>query len=432
LCGFSRAPMLKRICGGYTTISTVLPFKALRPPKQYAREVAAHPYDVLEWDEARKIGEANPKSFLHVEKPEIDFPADRPGDDPSIHLSARSTLERLIREGFLLQEEKPCFYVYGQKQGDHIQYGIVGCVSLAEYEAGQIKKHELTTVDKERDRIRNIDTVNANTGLVFCVYPASDLINRLVEEIVRQAPEYDFIFDNGVAHSVWVVRDDPRIEAIQKAFHDVTALYIADGHHRVAAAAAVARLRKKSHPAHRGTEDYNFFVAGLFPHNQARIMGYDRVVKDLNGLTENEFLGRVGEGFIVSPESGLKSPSRPHEFGMYLGGRGFRLHVKEDRLRQKDVIRTLDVSLLQDNLLAPVLGIHDPRSDKRIKFVGSIRGAAALQNMVDSKEFAVAFSLFPTSLSQLMAVADSGQVMPPKSTWFEPKLLSGLFVHLLD
>jgi uncharacterized protein (DUF1015 family) len=413
-------------------MSIVLPFKALRPPKQHAREVAAYPYDILEWDEARKIGEAHPESFLRVEKPEIDFPPDRPADDRLIHVRARRTLERLIREGFLLQEEKPCFYVYSQKQGDHIQYGIVGCVSLAEYEAGQIKKHELTTVDKERDRIRNIDTVNANTGLVFCVYPANDPINRMVEEIVRQAPEYDFIFDNGVAHSVWGVRDAKRIEAIQKAFLDVNALYIADGHHRAAAAAAVATLRRKGNPAHKGTEEYNFFVAGLFPHDQARILGYDRVVKDLNGLTEEAFLRRVGEGFIVSPESGLKSPSRPHEFGMYVGGRGFRLCVREDRLLQKDVIRTLDVSLLQDSLLAPILGISDPRSDKRIEFVGSIRGAAALQNMVDSKEFAAAFSLFPTSLSQLMAVADSGQVMPPKSTWFEPKLLSGLFVHLLN
>jgi uncharacterized protein (DUF1015 family) len=413
-------------------MSTVLPFRALRPPKQHARQVAAYPYDILEWDEARKIGEAHPESFLHVEKPEIDFPPDRPADDRLIHVRARSTLERLIREGFLLQEEKPCFYVYGQKQGDHLQYGIVGCVSLAEYEAGQVKKHELTTVDKERDRIRNIDTVNANTGLVFCVYPANDPINRMVEEIVRQAPEYDFIFDNSVAHSVWVVRDDQRIEAIQKAFLDVKAIYIADGHHRVAAAAAVAMLRRKGNPAHKGTEEYNFFVAGLFPHDQARILRYDRVVRELNGLPEEAFLRRVGEGFIVSPDSDLSLPSRPHEFGMYLGGKGFRLHVREDRLRQRDLIRTLDVSLLQDNLLTPILGIQDPRTDKRIKFVGSARGIAALKNMVDSKEFAVAFSLYPPSLSQLMAVADSGQIMPPKSTWFEPKLLSGLFVHLLD
>jgi uncharacterized protein (DUF1015 family) len=412
-------------------MSLVVPFRALRPQKNYVQEVAALPYDVLEWDEARRIGEGNPKNFLHVEKPEIDFPADRPGDELSIHVAARNTLERWIKEGFLFQDDKPCFYVYGQKQGVHLQYGIVGCVSLAEYEAGQIKKHELTTVDKERDRIRNIDTVNANTGLVFCVYPTSDAINRMVEEIVREAPEYDFVFDNGVANSVWVVRDDQRIAAIQKAFLEVQALYIADGHHRAAAAAAVARLRKKGHPAQKGIEEYNFFAAGLFPDHQVRIMGYDRVVKDLNGLTEKEFLGRIGESFVVSLESRLISPPRLHEFGMYLGGKAFCLHVKDVYLRQKDLIRTLDVSLLQDNLLAPILGIQDPRADRRIKFVGSTRGVAALQNMVDSKEFAVAFSVYPTSLTQVMAVADSGQVMPPKSTWFEPKLLSGLFVHLL-
>ena len=413
-------------------MSTVVPFRALRPQKQYARGVAAYPYDVLEWDEARKIGEANPKSFLHVEKPEIDFPTERAGDDLGIHIAARNSLERLIKEGFLVQEEKPCFYVYSQKQGDHIQYGIVGCVSLAEYEAGQIKKHELTTADKERDRIRNIDTVNANTGLVFCVYPASTAINRMVEEIVRKAPEYNFVFDNGVAHSVWVVRDDQRIEAIRKAFLDVQALYIADGHHRVAAASAVARMRKMGHPAQKGTEEYNYFVAGLFPHDQVRIMDYNRAVRDLNGLSENEFLRKIEEGFIISPDSDLRLPPHPHEFGMYLRRNAFRLHVREDKFRQKNLIQTLDVSLLQDNLLTPILDIQDPRTDKRIKFVGSARGIAALKNMVDSREFAVAFSLYPPSLNQLIAVADSGQLMPPKSTWFEPKLLSGLFVHLLD
>ena len=412
-------------------MSLVLPFRALRPQKKYVQEVAALPYDVLEWDEARRIGEANPKSFLHVEKPEIDFPADRPGDELSIHVAARNTLERWIKEGFVFQEDKPCFYVYGQKKGDHTQYGIVGCVSVAEYEAGQIKKHELTTVDKEQDRIKNIDTVDANTGLVFCVYPSSDTINRIVGEIVREAPEYDFVFDNGVANSVWVVRDDQRIETIRKAFMDARALYIADGHHRAAAAAAVARRRKKGHPAPKDTQEHNFFVVGLFPDNQVRIMGYDRVVKDLNELTEKEFLDRIRESFVVSPEPRLKSPSRIHEFGMYLGGKAFSLHVKEAYLRQNDLIRTLDASLLQDNLLAPILGIQNPRQDKRIKFVGSIRGVAALQNMVDSKEFTVAFTLCPTSITQVMAVADSGQIMPPKSTWFEPKLLSGLFVHLL-
>jgi len=412
-------------------MSTVLPFRALRPQKKYVREVAAFPYDVLEWEEARKIGEGNPKSFLHVEKSEIDFPGDTDGNDPRIYATAKATLQRWIKDRILFQEATPCFYVYGLKQEDHVQYGIVACVSIAEVESGQIKKHELTTVVKEQDRIRNIDTVNANTGLVFCAYPAREAIHRIVEKIIRQDPEYDFTFDNGVAHTVWVVSDAQKIEAIKKAFHDVNAIYIADGHHRVAAAAAVARIRRERNVGHKGTEEYNYFVAGLFPHDQVRILDYNRAVRDLKGLSENEFLGKIKEGFLVSPDSDLSLPSRPHEFGMYLGGKGFRLHVREDRLRQKDLIRTLDVSLLQDNLLTPILGIQDPRTDKRIKFVGSARGIAALKNMVDSKEFAVAFSLYPPSLAQLMAVADSGQIMPPKSTWFEPKLLSGLFVHLL-
>ena len=226
-------------------MSIFVPFRALRPVKHYVREVAAFPYDVLEWEEARRVGVVNPRSFLHVEKPEIDFPGDTDGNDPRIHATAKNNLERLVREKILFQEEKPCFYVYGQRQEDHVQYGIVGCVSVAEVEAGQIKKHELTTVDKEQDRVRNIDTVNANTGLVFCVYSAREAINRIVEEIVRQDPEYDFIFDNGVAHTVWVVSDNKTIEVIKKAFLDIKALYIADGHHRVAAAAAVARLRKR-------------------------------------------------------------------------------------------------------------------------------------------------------------------------------------------
>ena len=413
-------------------MSTVLPFRALRPQKNYVREVAALPYDVLEWDEAKKIGELNPRSFLHVEKSEIDFSEDTEGNDPRIYATAKDNLQRWVKERILFQDAKPCFYVYGLKQEDQVQHGIVACVSTAEVEAGQIKKHELTTVVKEQDRIRNIDTVNANTGLVFCAYSAREAIHHLVEEIIRQNPEYDFTFDNGVAHTVWVVSDDQKIEAIQKAFLDINTLYIADGHHRAAAAAAVARIRRERNAVHKGTEEYNYFMAGLFPHDQVRIMGYNRAIKDLNGLSEKEFLRRIQERFVVSPNVTQKSPSTLHEVGMYLRGKWFRLQVRESELGQKDLIRTLDVSLLQNNVLAPILGIHDPRADKRIKFVGGTRGVTALEKMVDSKEFAVAFSLPPPSLTQLMAVADSGQIMPPKSTWFEPKLLSGLFVHLLD
>jgi uncharacterized protein (DUF1015 family) len=413
-------------------MSVVVPFRALRPRKQYVREVAAYPYDVLDWEEGKKIGEANPRSFLHVEKSEIDFPRDTDPQDPRVYAAARNNLDRLVQEGILFREDKPCFYVYAQRRGDHIQYGVVGCASAAEYQIDQIKKHELTTVDKEQDRIKNIDTVNANTGLVFCVYSAQEAINGIVQEVVQLEPEYDFIFDNGVAHTVWVVSDNERIEAIKDAFLKVKALYIADGHHRAASAAAVAKLRREKNPAHRGTEEYSFFTAGMFPHTQVRIMDYNRAVKDLKGLSEEEFLRKIQEGFSITPGFSQKSPSNTHEFGMYLGGKWFKLEAKEENLSREGLVGGLDVSVLQNNLLAPILGIHDPRTDGRIKFVGGIRGTKELEKMVDSKEFAVAFSMYPPSLCQLMAVADAGQIMPPKSTWFEPKLLSGLFVHLLD
>lgn len=410
---------------------TVLPFKALRPQKQYVEKVAAHPYDVLEWEEAKKIGDVNPTSFLHVEKPEIDFPRET-AMDPGIHVRAKKNLELLIKDEILIREDKPKFYVYRLKQRQHIQYGLVACLSIPEYEAGQIKRHELTTVDKEQDRIRNIDTVNANTGLVFCVYSARESINRIVEESSRKKAEYDFTFDDGVTHTVWVVSDQTRIEAIKNAFLEVDAVYIADGHHRAASAAAVARIRREKRPVEKGTQEYNFFMAGLFPHDQVKIMEYNRIVKDLNGLSEEQFLHKLRDNFSVSENPIRKSPPIPHQFGMYLCGRWFRLETQIDNRLQKDLVGKLDVSLLQERVLSSILGIDDPRKDKRIRFVGGIRGIQELEKMVDSKEFAVAFSLFPPSVTELMAVADSGQIMPPKSTWFEPKLLSGLFVHPLE
>jgi len=413
-------------------MSAVIPFKALRPHRSVVKEVASYPYDVLEEDEARKIGEGNPRNFLHVEKSEIDLPPKTDPDDARVFTAAKNNLERLIQEGTLFREGKPCFYLYGQKKGDHTQYGIVGGVSVAEYESGQVKKHELIKPDKEKERIRNIDAANANTGMVFLVYPAREPIDRIVDRIVKEDPEYDFIFDNGVQHVAWVVRDEKTIEAIRREFLKVDALYIADGHHRVAAAAAVAKMRKVKNPAHKGTEAYNYFVATLFPHSQARIMDYNRVVKDLNGLGEEELIHRIQKPFNVCSNFKDKSPSRPHEFGMYLKGKWYRLNVKDDRLKERGVIEKLDVRLLQDHLLSPVLGIQDPRTDKRIKFIGGIRGVAELERLVNSGEFAVAFSMYPPTLKELMEVADSGQVMPPKSTWFEPKLLSGMFVHLLD
>jgi uncharacterized protein (DUF1015 family) len=413
-------------------MSAFIPFRALRPYRRFVKEVAAYPYDVVEEDEARKIGERNPRNFLRVEKSEIDLSPKTDPNDDRVFAAAKTNLERLIKEGILFQEEKPCFYIYGQKKGDHTQYGIVGGVSVAEYDSGQVKKHELIRPDKEKERIRNIDAANANTGLVFLVYAAREAIDRIVDRIVKEDPEYDFVFDNGVRHVAWVVSDEKTIEAIQREFLKVDALYIADGHHRAAAAAAVAKFRKEENPAHKGTEEYNYFVGALFPHNQARIMDYNRVVKDLNGLSEEEMIRRVQKKFNVSPHFGDKSPTRPHEFGMYLKGRWYRLEVTGDKLDERGLIEKLDVRLLQDHLLSPVLGIQDPRTDKRIKFIGGIRGVVELERLVNSGEFAVAFYMYPPTVKELMDVADAGQVMPPKSTWFEPKLLSGMFVHLLD
>ena len=412
-------------------MSTFMPFRALRPHRRYVEEVASYPYDVLEEDEARKIVEKNPNSFLRVEKSEIDLPPKTDPDDERAFVAAKNNLERLMKEGILFQEKKACFYVYGQKKGDHAQYGIVGSVSLAEYDSGEVKKHERIRPDKERERIGNIDAAAANTGLVFLVYRARESIDRIVDGIVKAAPEYDFVFDNGVRHLAWVVSDEKTIEAIQREFLRVDALYIADGHHRVAAAAAVARMRRERNPAHRGTEEYNFFVGALFPHTQARIMDYNRVVKGLNGLSQEELSRRIEANFEVTPDFEAKSPSRPHEFGMYLKGKWLRLRMKEERFGQRELIETLDVWLLQDQLLSPVLGIQDQTTDKRIKFVGGVRGVAELERLVNSGEFDVAFSMVPPALKDLMDISDAGQIMPPKSTWFEPKLLSGVFVHLL-
>ena len=413
-------------------MSTFVPFRALRPHKRYVEKVAAYPYDVVEEDEARKIAEKNPDTFLRVEKSEIDLLPQTDSDDERVFKAAKNNLERLLKEGILLQEERPCFYVYGQKKGDHTQYGIVGGVSLAEYESGRVKKHERVRPDKERERIRNIDAAGANTGLVFLVYRARESIDGIVEEIVKKAPEYDFVFDNGVRHLAWVVKDKKTIEVIRVEFLEVESLYIADGHHRVAAAAAVARIRKEKKPGHKGTEGYNFFAGTLFPHTQARIMDYNRVVKGLNGLSRDELIRRIEANFDVTPRFEAKSPSRPHEFGMYLQGEWYGLRVREERTGRKELVENLDVWLLQNGLLSPVLGIQDPTTDKRIKFIGGIRGVAELERLVNSGEFDAAFSLYPPSLKELMEISDAGQIMPPKSTWFEPKLLSGIFVHLLD
>jgi uncharacterized protein (DUF1015 family) len=412
-------------------MSQIKPFQAIRPYPQYASAVAAVPYDVLNREEAKSLVRDNLLSFLHVEKSEIDIPAYPQVNEAEIFEKAHANLEKLLADHVLFQEATPCYYIYSQKMGHHVQYGIVALASVREYETGFIKKHEYTTKDKERERILHVDRVGAHTGPVFLTYRSSAAIDRCVEPIIRNAPEVDFTADDGITHSVWVVAADEDIRAIRGAFLGVSTLYIADGHHRAAAAAAVARMRRQRAKAPRGNEGYEHFLAVIFPHDQLRIMDYNRAVKDLRGLDAAAFLEKIGESFTITPGFAARSPEKIHEFGLFLEGHWYKLSAKEGLFDHSDPVQSLDVTILQDHLLGPVLGIEDPRTDKRIEFIGGIRGMAELECLVNTGRFRAAFSLYPTSLAQLITVADAGKVMPPKSTWFEPKLRSGLFVHLL-
>ncbi len=413
-------------------MALVIPFRALRPQKKFAGEVASFPYDVLDRSEGRAITRNNPRNFLRVEKSEIDLPDEIRDDDPRVFAKAQANLREFMSEGILFQEDRPSFYVYRQKTADREQYGLVGCVSVAEYEAGLIKKHELTRFDKENERVNHINTAGAQTGLVFLLYRSREAIDRILSEIVKGEPEYDFTTPDDVTHTAWVVGESSAIGTLRQEFSKVECLYIADGHHRAASAATVARMRREKNPAHDGTEEYNFFVATLFSHEQLRILDYNRVVKDLRGMTVQEFLAKVSGAFNVTPGFKQRSPSRPHQFGMYVEGSWYLLEAKPEVYGKADLIGQLDVSILQDLLLGPVLGIADPRADDRIKFVGGIRGMDELERLVDQAGYAVAFSLCPPGIGDLIDIADAGMIMPPKSTWFEPKLRSGLFVHLID
>ena len=414
-------------------MSLVFPFKAVRPVKEFVKDVASYPYDVIDSDEARKIAEGNPKSFLHVVKAEIDLSGDMDIHDDTVYEKARQNFRNSLDEGILFQDPKPCFYVYRQRMGDHEQYGIVACVSVDEYESSvRIKKHELTRADKEKERTRHISEVNAQTGLVFLTYRGRESIDRVIATSAEGVPEYDFFADDGISHTAWLVDDKNTINTIKEEFLRVDSLYVADGHHRAAAAANVAKMRRLGNPAYNGNEEYNFIMAAIFPDNQLKVMDYNRVVKDLNGLSETNLLDKVRTKFVIVDNFKEKSPERLHEFGMYLNGRWYKLKFKEDICNGSDVVEVLDVSILQNHLLKPVLGIGDSRTDDRIFFVGGVRGTKELERLVDSGQYAVAFSINPTTLVQLMSVADAGKLMPPKSTWFEPKLRSGMFVHLLE
>jgi uncharacterized protein (DUF1015 family) len=415
-------------------MSTIRPFRGLRPVPDKAARVASPPYDVINSDEARAMAEGNPLSFLHVVKPEIDLP---PGTDlyaDAVYARGAGNLAGLQRDGVLVRDPRPYLYVYAQTMRiggcDHRQVGVLGGASVAEYENDRIKKHELTRADKEADRTRHVETLNANTGPVFLTYRAVPAIDALVARVTAGRPVYDFTADDGIGHRLWVVDDAPAIAALVGAFDAVPSTYVADGHHRSASAAAAGRRRREANPNHTGNEPYNFFLAVFFPHDQLYIMDYNRVVLDLAGLSEQAFLQRVAEKFEIAPTDAPK-PARATEFGMYLGGRWHRLTARPGTFDAGDPMRSLDVAILQDNLLAPILKIRDPRTDKRIDFVGGIRGTGELERRVKGGA-AVAFAMHATSIEQLMAIADAGLIMPPKSTWFEPKLRSGLVVNLLD
>ncbi|MFN0156672.1 MAG: DUF1015 domain-containing protein [Bacteroidota bacterium] len=413
-------------------MAVVRPFKGYRPQPQYAEQVAARPYDVLSSDEARIEARDNPLSFLHVGKPEIDLPDGTSLYDESVYLKGRENLRRLITDGVLRQETQPSLYLYALTMGQHRQIGVVGCVSVDEYRTGIIKKHEHTRPDKENDRTKHILVTNAQTGPIFLTYHASSAIDAIISRVSSSTPEYDFDAGDGIRHQLWAVKDTATANQLVEEFAQVPFFYIADGHHRSAAAARAAEERARTNPLHTGNEEYNYFLSVIFPDNQLQILEYNRVIKDLNSQSKDDLLRRLGQEFSLKESNTPVRPSAKGELGMYTDHKWYTLKSPAHFLTQSDPVARLDVSILQDRILAPVFGIEDQRTDKRIDFVGGIRGLKELEQRVDSGEMAVAFSLHPTSVAELLSIADAGQIMPPKSTWFEPKLRDGVVIHMLD
>ena len=410
------------------------PFKALRPLPEYASAIASPPYDVLDSDEARAIVAEQPLSFLHVEKAEIDLPPDTDLYDEKVYAKARENLDSYVTRGLMAQDEKPMFYIYRQTMDGRPQVGLVGLASVDEYMEGKIKKHEFTRADKEADRIRHVDTCNAHPSPVFFTYPHQDEIDNVVNKVMASKdPEYDFVADDGIGHTLWLMDDPADIASIEASFAKLPCLYVADGHHRTASAAKVGLVRREQNPDYTGEEEFNFFMTVIFPDNQLKIFDYNRVVQDLNGHTIEEFFEKVEEKFEIEAQfaNGDHYPKKLHEIGMYINKTWYILRPKPGSWDFMNVVASLDVSILQDNLLDPILGIKDPRRDQRIDFIGGIRGLDELVRRVDSGRDAVAFAMYPTSVEELIRIADAGEIMPPKSTWFEPKLRSGLFIHPL-
>ena len=411
----------------------VKPFRGIRPPKELAKQVSSRPYDVLNSEEARAEAAGNPMSLYHIIKPEINFESGTDEHDARVYQSAVEHFAEFRKNGWLKQDSKENYYVYAQTMNGRTQYGLVVAAWVEDYMEGRIKKHEMTRKDKEEDRMKHVRVNNANMEPVFFAYPHRDDMDAIVERVTAGAPEYDFISDlDGFRHTFWVIEDESLIAKITKIFAEIPAMYIADGHHRSAAAALVGNEKKLQNPNHTGNEEYNYFLAVCFPDNQLNVIDYNRVVKDLNGLTEEGFLAKLAEDFVVEKKgAAIYKPNRLHNFSLYLGGEWYSLTAKEGRYDDNDPIGVLDVTVSSNLILDKILGIKDLRTDKRIDFVGGIRGLGELKRRVDSGEMKMALALYPVTMQQIIDIADSGNIMPPKTTWFEPKLRSGLIVHEL-
>ena len=415
-------------------MAIVRPFRAVRPHETLADKVAALPYDVMNSEEAREMVKDNPYSFLHVDKSEVDLPASIDLYDQRVYDKARENIVKFIEDGTLVQEADKALYIYTLVMDGHPQTGLVSLASIDDYQNNVIKKHEFTRAEKEADRIRHVDVTNFHTGPIFLTYVYQEEITRIIEDYKKNHdPLYDFIAEDGVQHTAWAILDEKIIEELKQKFEKVESLYIADGHHRAASAVRVGMMRREKNKDFTGDEEFNYFLSVIFPSNELRIMDYNRVVKDLNGCDSEQFMDAIRKDFTVTAYEG-EGPYRPemkHTFGMYLDGRWYKLEAKKHIVFDEDPLKRLDCKILQDHLLHPVLGIEDPRVDKRIDFVGGIRGLKELERRVE-KDMKVAFSMYPTTIMDLISISDAGMVMPPKSTWFEPKLRSGLTIHLLD
>lgn len=414
-------------------MAIVKPFRGVRPPKEYVAQVASKPYDVLNSEEARTEAAGNEKSLYHIIKPEIDFEPGTDEHDPKVYEKAVENFRKFQKNGWLVQDSKPCYYIYAQTMDGRTQYGFVVAASVDDYMNGRIKKHELTRRDKEEDRMKHVRNNRANVEPVFFTFPDNDSLEQILKQETAKEPTYDFVADDGFGHTFWVIDSDETIAKISSLFAAIPNMYIADGHHRSAAAALVGAEMAKNNPNHTGSEEYNYFLAVCFPASHLKVMDYNRVVKDLNGLTTDEFLHRLEDNFVVELKgSEIFKPGRLHEFSLYIDGKWYSLTAKPGTYNDADPIGVLDVTISSDLILRDILGITDLRSDKRIDFVGGLRGLGELKRRVDSGEMRMALALYPVTMQQIIDIADSGNIMPPKTTWFEPKLRSGIIIHKLD